>query len=162
MGVFTLLMVISSIFYSDGNQDTLVKAAYFVIIVGVYFLPLICHMKTLKVADFVKGIVYIIFMSPTYVNIMSVYAVSNIHDVSWGSRPVGTEENSGSNREKRMSEDYQNYRSKFLVIWILLNNLAGYYVVVLSRNESDLILPILAFFLMGLIVFKMIFSLFHI
>jgi hypothetical protein len=38
---------------------------------------------------FLKGIVAILFLGPTYVNVFSIFSITNIHDVSWGSRPDG-------------------------------------------------------------------------
>jgi hypothetical protein len=42
------------------------------------------------------------FFAPTFINIVSIYSVSNIHDVTWGSRPSGTEKKVNSKRDKEM------------------------------------------------------------
>jgi len=161
MGIFTLLMVASmALYFNDGASATL-GVVFIIILVGVYILPLFLNLKSVKCNDFLKGIVYVLFMSPTYINVMSVYAVSNIHDVSWGSRPVGTETSSQSNKENKMAEEYQDFRSKFLIIWILLNNLAGFSVVVLSRSDSKFYLLIIGGILMGIILLKFLFSICH-
>jgi chitin synthase len=58
---------------------------------SVYFVPII-----LRPMDFVKncngycvGMIVYIFMLPTFINIMQVYSMSNLHDISWGNRPTG-------------------------------------------------------------------------
>lgn len=33
------------------------------------------------------GMFTYIFMLPTFINIMSIYSMCNLHDVSWGNRP---------------------------------------------------------------------------
>lgn len=30
-----------------------------------------------------------ILMLPTFINIMQIYSMSNLHDISWGNRPTG-------------------------------------------------------------------------
>jgi cellulose synthase/poly-beta-1,6-N-acetylglucosamine synthase-like glycosyltransferase len=36
---------------------------------------------------YVQGFFAYFLMLPVYLNIMQVYAMSNLHDVSWGNRP---------------------------------------------------------------------------
>ena len=162
MGIFTLLMVASMIVYYDQGESATFGVIFILVLICIYILPLFLNLRTVKFGDFLKGIIYIVFMTPTYINIMSIYAVANIHDVSWGSRPVGTQTNTNSNREKRMSESYQNYRSKFLIMWILLNNLAGFVVVVLSRSDSKFYLMMIGAVLMTLVGIKFLFSIMYI
>jgi cellulose synthase/poly-beta-1,6-N-acetylglucosamine synthase-like glycosyltransferase len=68
-----------------------------VIILSIYLIPFI-----LRPLDFLKnmrlyfqGFIAYFLMLPVYLNIMQVYSMSNLHDVSWGNRPsaanAGTE-----------------------------------------------------------------------
>lgn len=56
---------------------------------GMYLVPFI-----LRPIDFIHnfkvyiiGLVSYIFLIPTFVNIMTIYSMCNLHDVSWGNRP---------------------------------------------------------------------------
>lgn len=70
----------------------------------------------MKIYDFIKGIIYATYLSPTYVNILTIYAISNIHDITWGSRPeINSEMHSQTEKKKEII--YKNYRSKFMMFW---------------------------------------------
>lgn len=162
MGIFTLLMIASMGIYFDEDTFASVGVGFLILIIAVYIIPLFLHMKTLSVADFLKGIVYLLFMTPTYINIMAVYAVSNIHDVSWGSRPAGAVSSAVSKKEANMSAEYQDFRSRFLIIWIVANNAAGFIVVVLSRGDQNFYLFLIGAVLFTTIGIKFFFSVLHV
>lgn len=162
MGIFTLLMIASIGIYFDEDTFASVGVGFILLIIAVYIVPLFLHMKTLSVADFLKGIVYLLFMTPTYINIMSVYAVSNIHDVSWGSRPAGAVSSAVSQKEANMTAEYQDFRSKFLIIWIVANNAVGFVVVILSRDDQNLYLFAIGAVLFTTIGIKFFFSVLHV
>jgi cellulose synthase/poly-beta-1,6-N-acetylglucosamine synthase-like glycosyltransferase len=57
-----------------------------------------------------------LLMTPVYVNVFQIYAICNIHDCSWGNRPdMMTEE------EKARREEFEHYRTKWVIIWIVCN-----------------------------------------
>ena len=57
-----------------------------------------------------------LLMTPVYVNVFQIYAICNIHDCSWGNRPdMMTEE------EKSRREEFEHYRTKWVIIWIICN-----------------------------------------
>ena len=45
-------------------------------------------------SGYITGMLIYIFMLPTFINIMQIYSMSNLHDVSWGNRPT---EKTGTN-----------------------------------------------------------------
>lgn len=105
-----------------------------------------------------KGLVYVTYLAPTFINIITIYSVSNIHDVTWGSRPAGDSEADVNKRAKDMSIDYRDYRSKFLIIWLIFNAIAGGCVVIISRSNNYWYLFIFAVILMVMISSKILFS----
>lgn len=119
------------------------KSSLSVIFLSVYVLsyviPLIMNINKLKVVDFLKGVVYSIFMAPTYINIFTIFAISNIHDISWGSRPTVSQA-VAAQVEKEKSIKYRNFRSNFLIFWLLLNMAVGYIIVYISRNGQVVIM----------------------
>ena len=67
MGSFTLLMVIGSYFYAIQSQNALLSVSFLAINALFYFLPLIMNVGRLKVCDYLKGIIYNIYLTPTYI-----------------------------------------------------------------------------------------------
>ena len=98
-----------------------------VIMLCVYFLPMMLRpIDFLKNVDkYILGLISYLFLLPTFINVMQVYSMSNLHDVSWGNRPKASDsEKSLSNEEKKQKElkaYYKSFRTKFLVFWILCN-----------------------------------------
>lgn len=61
-----------------------------VIMTGVFLIPMI-----LRPFDFLSngrnyiiGLFSYLFMMPTFINVMQIYAMCNLHDISWGNRPT--------------------------------------------------------------------------
>ena len=68
MGLFTLLMVGWSIVYALEATITSLSVIFLALYALSYFLPLIMNVGNLKVCDFLKGVWYSIYLSPTYIN----------------------------------------------------------------------------------------------
>jgi cellulose synthase/poly-beta-1,6-N-acetylglucosamine synthase-like glycosyltransferase len=56
---------------------------------AVFLIPIV-----LRPFDFLSnfkaytiGLVAYLFMMPTFINVMQIYAMCNLHDISWGNRP---------------------------------------------------------------------------
>ena len=160
MGLFTLLMVGWSIVYALEATITSLSVIFLALYALSYFLPLIMNVGNLKVCDFLKGVWYSIYLSPTYINIFTIYAISNIHDVTWGSRPSA--QNSKLNQvEKTKETKYKNYRSNFLIIWLVVNAVVGYVIVYISRNEQNFIMFGIWAFLMVVLLMKLAFAILY-
>ena len=163
MGMFSILMAVSVIIYvykleSDNYIETVGLFSYLWIVI----LPIILNMKHIKICEFLKGFVYIIYLAPTYINILSIYAISNIHNVTWGSRPSVVDAKSQSKFqkiEKKLEINYKNFRSNFLIFWLILNLLIGNSVIFTHRlNTHKSIFLGLSYFLFAVMSFKLFFS----
>lgn len=152
MGLFTLLMVIWSVIFLLDADLTSVGVIFFMIYALSFGTPLLLNWKHLRVWDFLKGVVYVIYLSPTYINIFTIYSISNIHDVTWGSRP-SIQNDAFAKVERNKMMMYKNYRSKFLIFWVAVNIIVSYGFIYLYReNYADIIFYIGAF-----LVFTMFF-----
>lgn len=60
-----------------------------------------------------------------------------------------------------MSNDYQSFRSRFLIFWVFVNAIAGWIVVILSRESHDYYLNVITGVLAFVIFFKFLFSVLH-
>lgn len=108
-----------------------------------YLVPMILNCGNLKVADFFKGVVFALFLAPTYVNIITIFSIANIHDVSWGSRPAGCDgakQTLAANIERKKDLKYKNFRSNFMIIWLFSNIIVGYVITWLARRNKDYVI----------------------
>jgi len=153
-------MVGCSVLYAFEQTLASLSILFLLIYIATYVIPMLCNISQLKVCDFIKGVIYTIYLSPTYINIFTIYAIANIHDVTWGSRPsVVTSQFATTEAKKNVL--YKNYRSNFLVFWIVLNAVIGFVVVYLSRNGQVAIMFAIGTFLVLVNLVKLFFSLVH-
>ena len=82
--------------------------------------------------------------------------------MTWGSRPTAEDKVAVTNRDKLMKVSYRNYRSTFLILWLLCNIGVGFVAVTISRNSQILYLLIIAAFLLLIILIKLLYSTLHI
>ena len=114
----------------------------------------------LRIFDFVRGVIYAVYLTPTYVNILPIYAIANIHDITWGSRPEAKKE--VEHFVKKQKElIYKNYRSKFLIIWIIINILVGYAMNILFESDYAWIILYVGSCLICILAFKILLSIFY-
>lgn len=105
---------------------------------------------------------YVIYLSPTYVNLFTIYAISNIHDVTWGSRP--TEDSKATlfrEVEKKKSILYRDYRALFLIFWCICNLSVGYTLVELYITGKGNIIFYIGLFLTSVLIFRILLSTLH-
>jgi len=79
-----------------------------------------------------KGVIHFVFLSPSYVNIFLVYAMCNIHDCSWGSRPDQLSE-----EEKNRLEEYEEFRARWTIIWALSNATLAYFFDLIDKQGKQ-------------------------
>ncbi|CAG9324058.1 unnamed protein product [Blepharisma stoltei] len=92
---------------------------------GMFTLNVLLNNAILPI---LRGIVLFLFLTPTYVNIFNIYAICNIHDCTWGNRPQEL-----NNDERERLSDYQAFRTRWLVIWVLTNTFFAYCINFLNK-----------------------------
>lgn len=118
------------------------------------------NLGRINIWNFIKGSLYTIYLAPTYINILTVFAISNIHDVSWGSRPAvqdKSKNNEFEKTEKKRAILYRNFRSNFLVGWIILNIVIGNLVTYSARNQEQYLIQTASIFLGWILGIKLLF-----
>lgn len=146
-----------------------------IIMLGTYLLPII-----LRPVDFVKnigrytfGLISYLLLIPMYLNVFTIYAICNLHDVSWGNRPTGTGTEAftaAESEQKKAKEGYLAFRTKMLVFWLVCQVL--YYIMAFQMMaavyDKDIInsgkityLEFLTLFLAGIICFATFFALLY-
>ena len=65
-------------------------------------------------------------------NVLQIYSICNLHDVSWGNRPSV---NQGTNmlshhaeKQAKLKENYKVFRGHFLIFWILANYVFAFFM----------------------------------
>ena len=161
MGIFSIIMVVCSIIFAFRDTSNLGIIGLFSYLLLVV-LPIVLNMKHIKICEFLKGSAYLIYLAPTYINILSIYAISNIHNITWGSRPEVKDKKSESKFnmiEKKLEIDYKNFRSNFLIFWLIVNIIIGNSVAFSSRQEDFRdILYALTYFVLAVMAFKLLYS----
>jgi hypothetical protein len=142
---------------------------------GVFLMPMI-----LRPLDFLSnfknytlGLFSYLFMMPTFINIMQIYAMCNLHDISWGNRPAqgqGVEAMSSNHLvQERLKVDYMVFRAHFLYFWLIANALFGGLSAGIVNGGSAQVqndgsigfIDGFALFIASLIVFKFFFALLY-
>jgi hypothetical protein len=157
MGILGILFITFSIFY--GSVEGISELAIYLVacFVIAYIIPLSFHWRRIKYLDTLKGLIYIAYMTPTYINILAIYAIANIHDISWTSNPYLSIEYK-SEIEKEKIAAYKNFRSVFLIFWVVLNISIGIGMVLLKENEVVDFIFIIGYAVIVILVYKLFFT----
>jgi len=72
----------------ETNFSWLVLAG--IIMLGIYLVPIIMRPVDFlsNMGGYLVGLASYIILLPMFINVFSIYAYSNLHDVSWGNRPT--------------------------------------------------------------------------
>ena len=94
------------------------------------------------------SITHFVIATPTYVNIFTIYAMCNIHDVTWGNRA-----DNQTKAEMERLEEFKQFRASWVLLWALTNGFLAYLLDALDSKSSDygfFVFAIGAFGLLGL------------
>lgn len=112
------------------------------IMMSVFLFPMI-----LRPFDFINnftayivGMITYMLLLPTFTNIMQIYSMCNLHDLSWGNRPAaqgttGQEQlTSHAKKQQALKNRYLMFRINFLFFFILVN---GLYIILIDATVKD-------------------------
>ena len=144
---------------------------------AIYTIPFI-----LRPIDFLEnfkgytvGLISYLVLIPMFTNVFSIYAMANLHDISWGNRPTGTAAgteafSAKADIQKETQINYKAYRANFLFLWFCANG--AYFVLVLRLGESGDQLEVndgsfnvldgFSMYLAGVVVFRVFFGLMYV
>ena len=111
-----------------------------VIMLTIYVLPMVMRpidfLKNMK--KYLIGFFSFMILMPVFLNVFQIYAMCNLHDVSWGNRPAGTGQEAFTAVKKQQAkseEEYKVFRSNFVLLWLLVN--LAYYILVIELQGID-------------------------
>lgn len=160
LGLFMLITLTSSIFYFFVRTDQHLSLAFFFVIGTLlsYILPVLLHSRQISFLKFIVGTSALMFLTPTFINVFVVYAISNLHDVSWGNRPS----NAGlSKEEQNLKDNYEIFRSKSLLIWLIFNTAFAYSFIYAHRAGNDFFIMAMALYVGAILWLRLVFAIIH-
>ena len=143
MAIFILLIIRILI----KNFDQLILIACFGGTAAIFLLILFVNSCIREIA---LSIIHFIIATPTYVNVFTIYAMCNIHDITWGNRA-----DSQTQAEKERFEDFKQFRASWVLLWALTNGVFAYLFDAIDSKSSDygfFVFCIGMFGLLGLII----------
>ena len=104
-----------------------------IIMLSIYCMPIIMRPLDFltNFKNYTAGFISYMLMMPVFTNVLQIYAMCNLHDVSWGNRPTsqGAEAFSAKRAEQeKLTNDYKVYRTNFVLCWLAANT--GYYILI--------------------------------
>ena len=149
-------MVATFLYFFAGDENAGLMAFFFILgALLSYGLPVVLHIREINFCKFVLGTITMLYLTPTFINVFVIYAIANLHDVSWGNRPS----NAGLSKEEQdMKDDYEIFRSKVLLGWMFFNVGFGYIIIYLSRGGQNEYIVFLAVFVAIILWLRLLFS----
>ena len=139
-GLFAVLMIVCSIMFALNANIQSISVILLGAFLFSYLIPLFINIKRLMFFAFIKGILYLTFLSATYINIFTIFSILNIHDVSWGSRQTSENSKMLYETERKKQVLYKDFRAKFFLFWIMVNTIVGYGVSQLYITKYNYVL----------------------
>lgn len=122
--IFTIYLMVT---YLISNGNNTVTLAILLTVVGfVIIIILNCEIVTIAF-----GVIHYILLIPTYVNIFLIYSICNVHDCTWGNRPDNLNE-----EEKQRTEEFEEFRAKWVIIWVICNSSFSYFLNLAQKDQS--------------------------
>lgn len=129
MGIYQFYVsyLIIKLVLNSGHNTYVIPA--FIASSGSFALMVILNCQIINI---LRGVLHYIFLVPTYINIFLIYSICNIHDCTWGNRP-----DSLSSEEKQRLEEFEEFRTRWGIIWALSNGLFSYIMLVVSNTDQS-------------------------
>ena len=95
-------------------------------LVASYIIPVVFNCSLVNWPKYFCGTIALLFLTPTYFNLFMIYSISNLHDVSWGTREGGDSQGKALMRLK-------SFRAWWFVIWLFINMVYAYLVILFNN-----------------------------
>ena len=129
----TIFLTLYFIFFDGftfGQWRSQLAAAMILVLGFIFSIIILLNFRT-SLKPVLKGVLSFIFMTGSYVNIFLIYSICNIHDVSWGNRP-----DKMTADEKCLVDEYKNERTRWVLVWILMNASFAYLSNIVTSSGS--------------------------
>ena len=101
--IFYLVLITNQDFVKQIGLEVILSLRYVILaMMGVYVIPIMLYVFVFCQGSFLVDIIFstisFLFYGPTYLNVLNIYALCRIDDISWGTK--GLDSNAVSNEEK--------------------------------------------------------------
>ena len=137
-GWFIFVSIGFGVFYFwEESENIFIAFLLIITLIGSYFLPPLLNFWRMNIVKYFFGVIILVFLSPTYINIIIIYSMANLHDISWGNR--ATDNKKGEDTRKSLEQ----FRALYLIVWISLNAMYGYSIIYISdQNQKFFVLTL--------------------
>lgn len=126
-GIFIFISIgVGFKFFWENSENIWVAVLLGVTLVGSYIMPPMFNFNRMSLWKYFVGVIILVFLSPTYINIIIIYSMANLHDVSWGNR--ATDESNGEETKRALEQ----FRALYLIVWIGVNAVYGYSIIYIT------------------------------
>jgi len=150
-GIFIFISIAVGLnFFWKNRESVWIAIMLGATLVGSYILPPIFNWNRMNLCKYFFGAIILVFLSPTYVNIIIIYSMANLHDVSWGNRET---DETNAEATKRALEQF---RALYLIVWIAANVAYGYTIIYITDTNQTFFVLILTVFVSGQVLIKLV------
>jgi len=136
-------------YFWDEDTNIYVAILLTATLIGSYIIPPILNINRMNLWKYFIGVIIMIFLSPTYINIIIIYSMANLHDVSWGNRETDVK----NAEETRKS--LEQFRALYLIVWAALNIAYGYGIIYLTSDGESIYILVLTILISGNVLLKL-------
>jgi cellulose synthase/poly-beta-1,6-N-acetylglucosamine synthase-like glycosyltransferase len=101
-------------------------------LLGVYIIPLVLNFHRLNIWKYLVGALWLMFLSPMYINIFIIYSIANLHDISWGNRDTDPR------KSQDTKKNLEQFRAITLIVWIFANAVYGFSILFISQSGKEI------------------------
>lgn len=115
-----------------------------------YLVPVLIY-RNVQFTAFIMGFLALLVMLPTFINIIPIYAMMNINDISWGNRPP-KEDEAVERRKKEIAiqqQNFMNFRFFVSATWLISNLVVATLIVRIHRLDTTIIIDIISYIIAG-------------
>jgi chitin synthase len=127
LGLYQFLSFYLMIVYLINNGDNAVTQAILITTSGFGIIILL----NWEIPTILFSIFQYLALIPSYINIFLIYSICNVHDCTWGNRPDLLNQ-----EEKNKLEKFEEFRTKWLIIWVICNSGFSYFSNLAQKNPA--------------------------
>ena len=148
MAVFLVLAIFTTVYQMKLTTYPSWVVYAFAALIGCFVLGSLLHLSFISL---LRYSVHYFIMYPTYINTLYIYAMCNIHDVTWGSRPDMLTAD-----ERKRADEFEAFRTKWVICWAMSN--MGYITFIRGVNNGQDFYFVYAFMLISTLIYAVKFA----
>ena len=114
------------------------------VMLSIYLVPMLLRPADFffNMKEYLCGFLAYMLLLPMYTNLMQIYSMCNLHDLSWGNRPSGPADGAealaeNAKKQLELKNRYMKFRVNFLTIWIVANTVYALVVEDLADYSNS-------------------------